>query len=163
MRADDFGASDARLISKATGTAEQAHYWMLSTFDNGALRARLKAGGTTATLISSPGELIAGEWVHVAATFDGAALRLYKDAQEIAIAAVSGAVDTNGAVPAALGNQPQGGNPFDGLLDDVFVYATALTAAELELLRNLEGTPPNPIFADGFETGDLSAWDNVVP
>jgi Concanavalin A-like lectin/glucanases superfamily/Chitobiase/beta-hexosaminidase C-terminal domain/FG-GAP-like repeat/Bacterial Ig-like domain len=163
MWADDFGVSDGRLISKATGTAAQDHYWMLSTFDNGALRARLKTGGITTTLISNPGELAAGEWIHVAATYDGAALRLYKNAQEIAMTAVSGAVDTSGSVAAALGSQPQGSNPFDGLIDDAFVFSTALSAAELDVLRNLDDTPPLLIFSDGFESGDLSAWDGSLP
>jgi hypothetical protein len=76
---------------------------------------------------------------------------------------VSGVVDSDGAVPAALGNQPQGGNSFDGLLDDVFVYDTALTVGELELLRTLDAGLPTLVFSDGFESGDTDAWSNVVP
>jgi hypothetical protein len=163
LNADALGASDARLISKATSTAEQDHYWMLSFFDGAALRARLKAGGTTLTLISPPGAVTVGEWLHVATTYDGATLRLWANAQEIASIPHSGAVSTNGTVPAALGNQPQGGNPFAGLLDDVFVYDTALDAQELATLMNLDGGPPSLIFSDGFESGDLSAWDAAVP
>ena len=45
FKADDFGTHDARLISKATGTATSAHYWMISTIRNAGqskLRFRLK-------------------------------------------------------------------------------------------------------------------------
>jgi hypothetical protein len=155
--------SDARLISKATSTASQDHYWMLSTFDVAALRVRLKAGGDTVTLISPPNAVTVGEWYHVAATYDGATLRLWANGVEIAASPHSGAVDANDTVAAALGNQPQGGNPFDGRLDDVFVYDTALDASEIALLMSLDGGPPSLIFSDGFESGDLSAWDASLP
>jgi hypothetical protein len=163
MRADDFGVDDARLVSKAAGTGEADHYWMLSTFVGGALRVRLKAGGSTATLVSSAGVITAGLWYHVAATYNGSTLRLFKDGLEIAAVGKSGTVDTNPAVPVALGDQPQGGRPFDGLLDDVFVYNTALTGAELQQLMQL-GDPPSPlIFIDGFESGDTAVWSTIKP
>ncbi|MEZ5330788.1 MAG: FG-GAP-like repeat-containing protein [Thermoanaerobaculia bacterium] len=162
-RADDFGNSDARLLSKATDTSSEGHYWMLSTFTGQALRVRLKVDGSTTTLVSPAGALVAGEWAHLAATYDGSMLRLYKDAQQIAATPLSGTVDTDSLVPAALGDQPQGGQAFDGLLDDVFVYNAALGPDDLELLMSL-GVPPDPtIFADGFESGNTSAWSNTVP
>jgi len=131
-RADDFAASDGRLISKATGTAANDHLWMLSTYNGQALRLRLKVGGSTTTLISAPGAIVAGEWTHVAATYDGATLRLYKDATEIAMTALTGVPDTDPAVPVALGNQPQGGQSFDGLIDEVRIYDRALSPAEIQ-------------------------------
>ena len=53
VKANGFGIHDARIISKATGTEEQDHYWMLSTMEsNGSkLRFRLKTNGQTTTLI----------------------------------------------------------------------------------------------------------------
>ena len=67
-------ARDCRIISKTTGTAESDHYFMLSTIESGAdtrLRFRLKAGGTTTTLIASSGHLPENTWVHAAAVYDG--------------------------------------------------------------------------------------------
>ena len=74
---------DCRLISKAAGTDEAAHYWMVSPIQVGGvtrLRFRLKtAGGGTQTLIAGSGALAAGTWVHVAAVYDGARMQLYQD------------------------------------------------------------------------------------
>ena len=71
FNADDFGTHDARLISKAAGTAGSAHYWMVSTIRKSGqhkLRFRLKtANGGTATLIGNAA-LTAGNWTHVTAT-----------------------------------------------------------------------------------------------
>jgi hypothetical protein len=161
-KADDFGSSDARMISKAVDTSAEGHHWMVSTFTGQALRVRLKVDGATTTLVSPAGQIAAGEWLHVAATYDGSMLRLYKDAGQIAATPLSGAVDTDPLVPVAIGSQPQGGQPFDGLLDDVFVYNAALTPTELEFLMSLGAPPDTTIFADGFESGNTSAWDTTA-
>ena len=132
MYADDFGTSDGRLVSKATGVNEQDHYWMLSTFRNNSVRFRLKTGGTTKTLISDSGVIAAGQWHHVAATYDRQYMRLYVDGVEVGSISKSGDIDTNGNVPAAVGNQPQGGKPFDGLIDEVRLYSSALTVEQIQ-------------------------------
>ena len=71
---------DGRIISKATGTAEADHYWMLSTTRSGSksrLWFRLKTGGVTDTLIASSGNLPANQWLHAAAVYDGVTMKLY--------------------------------------------------------------------------------------
>ena len=77
LKADDFGVGDARLFSKATGTGEQDHYWMLSTVSSGGtkLRFRLKTGGTTTTLIAGSGNLATGVWTHAAIVYNGTAMK----------------------------------------------------------------------------------------
>ena len=56
------------------------------------------------------------------------------------------------------GNPPDAyAKPWDGLIDEVRIYDRALTAAEILALP-----PPGGfvgIFADGFESGDTSAWN----
>ncbi|QDV06763.1 Quinoprotein glucose dehydrogenase B precursor [Planctomycetes bacterium Poly30] len=137
IRADDFGVPDARILSKATGVSEQDHYWMLSTIQvSGAprLRFRLKAGGLTSTLISTGPPLAAAEWTFVAATYDGARMRMYLDGTEVGSMAKSGAISTSPSVPAAIGNQPASDRPFDGLIDEVRIYSRALDARELDIV-----------------------------
>jgi PKD repeat protein len=145
MRADNFDQMDGRLVSKATGTGEQDHYWMVSTIDQTGLRFRLKTGGQTTTLKSSPGVVQAGTWHHVAAVYDGSQMRLYRDGEQVASKGKSGSLSTSGSVPAALGDQPQGGRSFDGLLDEVRLYGRALSADEvLALYEEQPGdSPPN--------------------
>ena len=141
----DASSGSARLISKATGAGEQDHYWMISTQFGTSVRFRLKAGGSTTTLVSPANQLVLGEWVHVAVTYDQSDMRIYVDGGQVAITSKSGAVDVNPAVGAAMGDQPSGAgsDPFNGALDEVRIYDRALSGAEVALLAN----PPAAIVA----------------
>ena len=144
IKADDFGTYDARIISKANGVNDADHWWMLSTIGDGSgLRFRLKTNGTTHTLISSNGVIAAGQWRHVAAVYDGSAMRLYRDGIEVASMSKTGPLSTSAAVLAAIGNNPAGvgERPFDGRIDDVRIYNTALDTADLAAL--IAGGAPN--------------------
>lgn len=138
FKADDFGVSDARLISKSTGTAANAHYWMLSTTESGGskLRFRLRTGGDTTTLVASSGTLSPGVWTHAAVVYDGSMMRIYKDGVEVGSTAKSGTLATSGSVLVAIGNQPSGAGsaPFDGAIADVRIYGEALTQADVATL-----------------------------
>ncbi len=155
MKADDFGTSDGRLVSKATGVNDDDHYWMLSTFTNNSVRFRLKAGGSTTTLISDSGVIAAGQWHYVTATYDGQQMRLYVDGVEFGSTAKTGVIDTNGGVPAAIGDQPQGGRPFDGLIDEVRLYNGALTAEQIQ--ADMVATVGYPVL--GMEMGEIDVAD----
>ncbi|MEM8709658.1 MAG: PQQ-dependent sugar dehydrogenase [Planctomycetota bacterium] len=136
IRPNDFEVHDARIISKAGGVAEQEHLWMLSTIRQGnetRLRLRIKAGGATATLVGNA-SLDAGAWTFVAATYDGQRMRLWQDGAQVGSLAKTGALMTAPQVPAAIGNQPDGTRPFDGLIDEVRVYARALDRSELTIV-----------------------------
>lgn len=138
FKADDFEIHDARFISKATGVKEQEHYWMLSTFNETALRFRLKTDGITHVLLTETGQIKKDIWYHLAATYDGNKMRIYKNAEEIMSKDISGIVNSNASVSAALGNQPvgAGSRPFDGFIDDVYIYDRALSSAEIIKLMN---------------------------
>jgi hypothetical protein len=79
--ADDLSncrARDCRIISKATGGAEQNHYFMVSTIKVGSktrLRFRLKTNGRTSTLIAASGDVYNNKWIHVAAIYDAQTMR----------------------------------------------------------------------------------------
>lgn len=137
IKPDDFGESDARIISKATGTAEQDHVWMLSTYAISGgigLRFRLETGTNTTTLIASSGVLTAGQWAHVAATYDGTTMRLYLNGVLVGSTAKTGAVASSAADAWIGDNPPGGGRAFDGLIDEVRIYSRALTQEELAAL-----------------------------
>ena len=180
IKADDFGIHDARIISKSTGTAEQDHYWMLSTIKNNGnkLRFRLKANGQTTTLIGNT-NLPAGEWLHVAATYDGANMRLYVNGLEDGSVAKAGTISTDSAVGVRIGDNPASGQRnFKGTIDDMRIYSSALSVAELNALVNGDITPDTPtpdtpipdnptpdnsvlIVDDGFENGIEANWRAV--
>lgn len=137
---DDFGFNDARFISKANGSSDAEHYWMVSTLNSTQLRFRLKTRGNTTTLISNTGTLAAGVWTHIAAVYDGSAMRLYKDGVELTQTAKADSIDQNASIPVAIGNQPAsaagGSRPFDGIIDDLRLYDRSLSNAEIDTIRN---------------------------
>ena len=135
FKADDFGTHDARLISKASGTASSAHYWMVSTIRKSGqkrLRFRLKTdNGGTSTLIGNA-VLTAGQWTHVTATYDGAVMKLYQDGTEVGSLAKTGIIETSDSVEAWIGANPGNARYFDGLIDDVRIYGEALDVATIQ-------------------------------
>jgi len=143
FNADDFGVKDARFVSKSTGEEEQDHWWMLSTRRGKFLRFRLKAGGTTTTLVEDASRLSSGTWVHAAATYDGTTMRIYRDGALTGSAAKTGAIDQAPGVAAWIGANPgHPGQVFDGRIDDVKIFSRALTPGEIQAEMTLPAPTP---------------------
>jgi len=141
IRGDTFLPSDARVISKSIGTAEQDHYWMLSIIDNGGikLRFRLKTNGTTNTLIASSGNLSPNTWYHVIARYDGSTMKLYLNGAEVGSTSKTGTLDTSNIVGVNIARNPDGYGKWDGLIDDVRIYNRALAQTDITALYNYTG------------------------
>jgi hypothetical protein len=89
------------------------------------------AGKTASDATSGTAALPLNTWSHLAATYDGATLRLYVNAVQVASRAVSGSIVTS-ANPLNVGGNSVWGEYFSGLIDEVRVYSRALTAAEVQ-------------------------------
>jgi hypothetical protein len=75
--------------------------------------------------------LPAGQWVHLAATFDGQTMRLYMNGEECGTMSRPAPIKPN-AFHLCLGNYEIAHSAhFDGLLDEVRLYARALTTNEI--------------------------------
>jgi hypothetical protein len=74
-----------------------------------------------------------GRWHHCAATFDGRWMRVYLDGREVGHLERRGAVRAGGGVPACIGSS-NGGEAFQGSLDDLRIYAGPLSPAQVALL-----------------------------
>jgi hypothetical protein len=163
FKAESFAVTDMRLISKSTGAQSSDHDFMLSTIaadDEIRLRLRLRAGGTTRTLIGSTA-VQAGEWTHVALTYDGATLRLYQDGSVVGSINVIGAVGDE-APGTRIGQNPDGYAPFHGAIDDVRIYAAGLDADQV--LNVMVGCDPDclvPLCGDYFV--DEAAGEECEP
>ena len=87
-------------------------------------------------------ELQVGEWTHVVMVHDGAKDKIYFDGALVAEKDVVGALN-NTSRPFGMGYNPiDGGNWFDGDLDEVQVYQVALTEAEIAQLYAEQSQPP---------------------
>ncbi len=101
---------------------------------NDGLQFVVSIGGSQHFLQTPEGVLTNNAWQHVAATYDGIALRIYVDGVEEASAPASGAIDTNTA-PVVIGqNVVIPSFVWDGAIDEVSFYSRALTQAEIQTI-----------------------------
>ncbi len=97
----------------------------------------LQVGGTTRKLVS-PTPLVAGTWYHVAATFDGASMKIYLDGALNASLNAPGAAVANAGF--ALARNYSNARCLDGALDEARAWTRALTPAEIA--ANACAVPP---------------------
>jgi hypothetical protein len=117
-----------------------------------------------ASPMSPPAPLDA--WSHVAATYDGTTLRLYRDGQEVGSGMYPGSMMqcAPGGVAVAVGSDELNQKRFAGLIDEVRVFDHALTGAEVRSLLYTGSDPAlvlpfeDPILADGNPVVDASGW-----
>ncbi len=137
----------------------------------------LPAGGGTfgRRVTSAPSDepVAVDTWAYVAATYDGAALRLYVDGRLVASRDVAGPMP-HSTLPLWIGGNRPYGEHFDGVIDELRVYARTLSPAELAVDRATPiaaaagvGVPPGLVGAYSFDVGtggvvhDLSRHGNV--
>ncbi len=80
-----------------------------------------------------PEVVLDGAWHHCAATYDGKAMRVYLDGREIGSLERLGQITAGGLAPGCIGSS-NGGECFQGLMDDLRIYADALSAEEIARL-----------------------------
>ena len=87
-------------------------------------------------------ELPVGTWRHVVLVHDGAKDIIYMNGVQVAEKVVTGNLN-NTTKPLGIGyNAVDGGNVFDGLMDEVQIYNVALTAPQIAALYAAQNTPP---------------------
>ena len=75
-------------------------------------------------------------WMHVAVTFDGLDIRLYIDGVLETLQPAPDLVIASNTIDLAFGAQDNGRSPFRGGIDDVQLFDTALSAAEIANAMN---------------------------
>lgn len=161
---------DARMWSRANGTAEANHWLMLSqTSDGSALRLRLKVNGVTNTFAT--GSLILSSsngWHLIGATYNHVtgAVQQYRGSDATDIVSVmsdthsqTGAPDSGAGIATRIGDNGSGGKNFNGSLGPVFLYDRILSLNELKALFALRGGGNNtsglihhwPLFRDATD------------
>jgi beta-galactosidase len=83
---------------------------------------------------NSPSPLNAGEWHHVAGTYDGSMINLYIDGQPASTKPWAGGISNND-FEVLIGENAQDTNRcFDGLIDDVRICNYALSEDQIKAL-----------------------------
>jgi hypothetical protein len=81
----------------------------------------------------TPAQVTDGRWHHCAATFDGQWMRVYLDGDLIGTLQRPGTVRAGGAAAGCIGSS-NGGECFQGTLDDLRIYAGALSEVQIAQL-----------------------------
>ena len=99
--------------------------------------------GVCCTNVYAPAALPVNTWTHLAASYDGAQIRLYINGAQVAVTAASGILRAE-RNPLWIGGNAVYGEHFQGKLDDLRIYNRALSAAEIQTDMNtpVGGTAP---------------------
>ena len=138
-RHDHLSGHDARIISKADGTATNDHWWMLGTRRHNEvtkLRFRLQTNETSGTREMTAGNVPVGQWVFAVATYDGTHMRIYQDGVQVGIRGQDGDIEEDSDVSAWIGGNPSGSThrPWCGRIDEVAIYNYALSPGQILML-----------------------------
>ena len=100
-------------------------------------------------------------WMHVAATYDGATIRLYINGIEESSLAASIAIATNN-LPLSIGGQSDATRFFQGALDQARVYNRALSAQEIAGLVG-GSLPPSGLTCTDLQTKPATTTTGEKP
>jgi hypothetical protein len=106
-------------------------------------------------LLIPPDTFFVGSWYHVALTWDGAYWRGYVDGEEKGNVASTLGTSASSSRNTLIG-KGWDGCTWDGMIDEVSIWATALTAEQIEaqMYVPLEGDEPNLVAAWNFDEAE---------
>jgi len=136
------GASrNPRIVQKSADTGTAGSYYLsVRTGTTSVLSLRLKFGGTTYTLDGVQG-FTTSRWYHVAAVKEGSAVRLYVDGvQDGATSRSRWPLRTRTTIPLYRGIAHELDGAVDGAIEDLRLYARALSASEIVATKDAELT-----------------------
>lgn len=142
------GNNTSSLLFKGNiGSTIGQSYGIIWTSSN-TLAVRLGTSSGFSTLNQTVAALSLNTWHHVAAVYDGTAIRLYIDNAAAGSLTVSLATLVPGTTnPLFIGSGASGTTPnstFPGYIDEVHLYATDLSVADIAHLYNLDAEPRTP-------------------
>ena len=137
----------SRIISKAVGSDDDEHHWMLSLRylpgeDGPHLRFRVRTSGPvgerTDYIIGDGPTVPSNRWVHAAATYDGEFMSVYLNGQLTGRRAKTGPIAADPQMRVLVGSNPDQFGPWVGALDEVAVLARALRPEEVCRLAEVD-------------------------
>ncbi len=150
------------LVNKNANEWVEGHYAILLSADRAGAYLNIGGGKENVFSVWTPGPVLkAGQWHHLAFTYDGASLRLFVDGQPAGETAIN-RPRVPGQTPLALGVRQDGYLHFQGRLDEARVFDHALTAEQIRLHFSDPSRPPDPGAVARWEFNDLSAADREM-
>jgi hypothetical protein len=119
------------------GTSQFSYFLFANTNVNNQA-AMVNVGGER--IVYGGSALPVNTWTHLAATYDGAMLRLYVNAVPVTAQAQSGPIGVFSG-PLRIGGNASLGEYFQGRIDEVRVYNRALSPSEIQSDMNTPATP----------------------
>jgi uncharacterized repeat protein (TIGR03803 family) len=159
------------VVIKERNNSSQA-YALYASEDMPGPSGYVNIGGTYKG-VSGPSQLPLNAWTHVAVTYNGSMLRLYINGVEVNRRPVSGRMVVGNA-PLRIGGNSIWGEYFDGMIDEVRIYGSAISPADIQRDMNMpiarETEPPSVSIVSPLDGGVLSgrpvisvaASDNVA-
>lgn len=118
------------------------------------LHLAIMIGGTYRELQTPANVIQAGAWQHVAATYDGAMMRIYVNGAEVASQAQTGPVDAS-TEPVVVGrNVVFPVNAFHGGIDELHFFNRALSGPDIAAIYNSGNGTCSSTCPGGWETGE---------
>src|SRR4029077_19525981 len=123
---------------------EKGHdnYFLMATSDHSSAPGGGGIIGGSYGQVFTTSPLPTNTWSFLALTYDGATERLYLNGTQVASLARTGAI-TSSTNALTLGSDPFYGQFFNGLLDNIRIYNSALSAAAIQtdMTTRVSGTP----------------------
>jgi regulation of enolase protein 1 (concanavalin A-like superfamily) len=143
MPASVAGAGSVVAKQASNGVA-----YRLQASDEAGLPAASFNAGTGEVRVTGPASLAVNTWSHVAATYDGSALRIFVNGSQVASRGLAGGLtQTTGVL--RIGGGSILADWFQGRIDDLRIYNRALVATEIQTDRNI---PVRSMAASGDST-----------
>jgi hypothetical protein len=118
------------LMKQGSGNLAYALY---ANSGDGTPNAWYVSNGDWVSMFAASGHSVPlNTWTHIAATFDGATLRIFHNGQLSASQASAGAIDVASGVLRIGGNSVWSNEGFPGVIDEVRIYNRALSATEIQ-------------------------------
>lgn len=160
VKADSY--SEWGAIVKNWGESQTGQMQLGLTYNSNKLIAHVKQSNDGEVTCEDPSEFPLGIWQHVAMVADGSRIRLYRNGVEVANAGYNGSLKTSFA-PLTIGaksNDAQNGASagyWDGMIDDVRIYSTALSEDDIATLANFKRY--SSFYNEDFE--DNTAFNSI--
>ena len=122
-------------ISK--GLFQQSGYYIFFTAA-GAVTVTLNQGSANQDTVSSTGVIVEGSWKHVCFVRSGTSGKIYVNGSDVTSSAPTLINPVgNGINPFRIGSYSGAGNSYNGAMDEVAVWARALSGAEVSAIFSL--------------------------